>query len=230
MIEEIITSKTRRKILNLFLSNEKSSFYVREIERKINENINSIRKELVKMEKIGFLVKETIANSLFYNVNKDFLLYKELKSIIDKTNPYTILLSDLEDIVKIKIKNLTSIILFGSVARNEMHNDSDVDIMIIADNLPKDWRKRDKLSLEIEKIGFKYGISVHTELISKKEFLFSVENGAPLLFELSKDYKIIYDVGFFKKQISKFKQNMRMWDAKKTQDNVWEVPKLAIKV
>jgi len=47
---------------------------------------------------------------------------------------------------------------------------------------------------------------------------------------LSKDYKLIYDVGFFKKQIDKFKHNMKEWNAKKTQDNVWEVPNLAIKV
>ena len=230
MIEAIITSKTRRKLLSLFLTNPKTKFYVRELERETNENINSVRKELDNLEKISFLIKERSANAVYYHVNENFLFYRELRSIIKKTNPYHHLLSELKDDIKSKFSQLASIVLFGSFARDEINKDSDIDLIVIAGNLPKDWRKRDKIALEIEKNGFRYGIPAHLELLTKKEFEFSVKDGAPLLFDLSKDYKIIYDSGFFKKQIKLFKNNMVRWGAKKVDKYVWEVPKLAVKV
>ena len=101
--------------------------------------------------------------------------------------------------------------------------------MVIVKELDIDWREKDNMIIEIEKLGLEHGITLHIELLTNKELEFSINEGAPLLFELSIASKIIYDDGFFKKQIKLFKENMIIWKAKKT-NNVWEVPELAIKI
>ena len=119
--------------------------------------------------------------------------------------------------------------MFGSQARYEAREYSDVDILVICKTAQKDWRKRDDTIVEIEKAGFEFGIPVHIELLTEEEFTFSVNEGAPLLFGLAENFRLVYDNGYFQDAISLFRKNMAKWGAKKIK-NVWEVPELAIKV
>ncbi len=230
MIETLITSQTRRKLLKIFLNNVEKRFYIRELTRKTNENINSIRKELSSLEKIGLLKTERVANLQYFFANKDFKIFKELKSIFIKTDPVNDLILKIEKKAKDKFgKELSSIVLFGSQARYEAREYSDVDILVICKTAQKDWRKRDDTIVEIEKAGFEFGIPVHIELLTEEEFTFSVNEGAPLLFGLAENFRLVYDNGYFQDAISLFRKNMAKWGAKKIK-NVWEVPELAIKV
>lgn len=81
MIEQLFGSKTRVKLLQLFYSNPNRSFYVREITRKIDEQINSVRRELANLLNVGIIVSDTTNNRLYYEVNQQFDFYKPLKEI-----------------------------------------------------------------------------------------------------------------------------------------------------
>lgn len=81
MIEQLFGSKTRVKLLQLFYSNPNRSFYVREITRKIDEQINSVRRELANLLSIGIIKSENTNNKLFYEVNQSYKHYKALASI-----------------------------------------------------------------------------------------------------------------------------------------------------
>lgn len=81
MIEQLFGSKTRVKLLQLFYSNPNRSFYVREITRKIDEQINSVRRELSNLLGIGIIVSENTNNKLYYEVNQKFEYYKPLQEI-----------------------------------------------------------------------------------------------------------------------------------------------------
>ncbi|HVV66644.1 MAG TPA: transcriptional regulator [Candidatus Saccharimonadales bacterium] len=81
MIEQLFGSKTRVKLLQLFYSNPNRSFYVREITRKIDEQINSVRRELSNLLSIGIIVSENTNNKLYYEVNQNFEFYKPLQEI-----------------------------------------------------------------------------------------------------------------------------------------------------
>ncbi len=78
MIEQLFGSKTRVKLLQLFYSHPNRSFYVREITRKIDEQINSVRRELSNMLSIGIISSETNNNKLYYEVNQDYEFYDPL--------------------------------------------------------------------------------------------------------------------------------------------------------
>jgi predicted transcriptional regulator len=81
MVEQLFGSKTRVKLLQLFYSNPNRSFFVREITRKIDEQINSVRRELSNLLNIGIITSETTNNKLYYEVNQKFEYYQPLKEI-----------------------------------------------------------------------------------------------------------------------------------------------------
>lgn len=85
MLKRIFTSNTRIKLLTVFLQNEGNEFYIRELTRKLDEQINSIRRELDNLKKLGLLRSKLKNRKKFYSVNKDFIFLPELKSIILKS-------------------------------------------------------------------------------------------------------------------------------------------------
>lgn len=87
MIEQLFGSKTRVKLLHLFYMNPNRSFYVREITRKIDEQINSVRRELSNLLKIGIITSETTNNKLYYEVSQKFEYYPPLKQIFGQSKP-----------------------------------------------------------------------------------------------------------------------------------------------
>jgi hypothetical protein len=81
MIEQLFGSKTRVKLLQLFYGNPNRSFYVREITRKIDEQINSVRRELANLLSIGIIVSDNTNNKLYYEVNQNYEFFSPLTEI-----------------------------------------------------------------------------------------------------------------------------------------------------
>lgn len=81
MIEQLFGSKTRVKLLQLFYSNPNRSFYVREITRKIDEQINSVRRELSNLLSAGIIVSENTNNRVYYEVNQKYEFFEPLQQI-----------------------------------------------------------------------------------------------------------------------------------------------------
>ena len=80
-IDSLFGSKTRVKLLHLFLNNPGKAFYVREITRLIDEQINSVRRELSNMLRVGVIVSDTAENKLFYQVNNKYEFYSAFAQI-----------------------------------------------------------------------------------------------------------------------------------------------------
>ena len=87
MIEQLFGSKTRVKLLQLFLANPGRSFYVRELTRKIDEQINSVRRELSNLLGIGIIKSDSVNNKLYYEVNQGYKHFKALQSIFSVEIP-----------------------------------------------------------------------------------------------------------------------------------------------
>ncbi len=85
MLEELFVSRVRVKILQLFLSSPDPLLHVREIVRRVSEEINAVRRELGRMEKFGMVSSEWRANRRLYAFRKDYIFYKELLGLVSKT-------------------------------------------------------------------------------------------------------------------------------------------------
>lgn len=85
MLKEIFSSGARVKILQTFLlAPPEQEFFVRELTRILDEQINSIRRELENLKKIGLLKSRTRNRKKYFKVNSEFLIIEELRSIFRK--------------------------------------------------------------------------------------------------------------------------------------------------
>jgi hypothetical protein len=85
VIEQLFGSKTRVKLLQLFYTNPNRAFYVREITRKIDEQINSVRRELANLLSIGIITSDANNNRLYYEVSQTYQHYPPLAQIFGGT-------------------------------------------------------------------------------------------------------------------------------------------------
>lgn len=116
MLEQLFGSRTRTKLLYLFLENPEVPFFVREITRAIGERIHSVRRELENLEKFGLITSRTENQKRFYQLDKNFVLASELKTLIDKSK----LLA--ERVISSKVKKLDGIkylVLTGQLVEAE---------------------------------------------------------------------------------------------------------------
>jgi hypothetical protein len=131
MIEQLFGSKTRVKLLKMFYSNPNRSFYVREITRKIDEQINSVRRELSNLLSIGIIASDTTNNRLYYEVNQEYEYYKPLAAIFGGADYVT------TEVVPKQTAELPAeppaarkVVYLGQFTRDES---SGIDILIVAD-------------------------------------------------------------------------------------------------
>lgn len=142
MIEQLFGSKTRVKLLQLFYSNPNRSFYVREITRKIDEQINSVRRELANLLNTGIIVSDNTNNRLYYEVNQTYEFYEPLLAIFGKgvrvpkaatgvTGPKTKKIALTPEEEKLKGLGHLEIVLYaGQFTRDES---SGIDMLIVGD-------------------------------------------------------------------------------------------------
>lgn len=135
MVEQLFGSKTRVKLLQLFYGNPNRSFYVREITRKIDEQINSVRRELANLLSIGIISSDTNNNRLYYEVNQNFEHHGPLSAIFGKGGPVdaktTEAAPETDAVQSIKsIGNVDLVLYTGQFTRDET---SGIDILIVGD-------------------------------------------------------------------------------------------------
>jgi len=167
MLESLITSKTKRKLLALLFGNPEKEFYLRELARRISEPTNAVSRELEKLERAGLLIKERKANLLYFQANKKSQIYGELKAMILKTEGAgTALREELGKIGKVRFA-----FIYGSTARGEERAGSDIDLMIIG---KPELKKIVSFASKTEK---KIGREINYLIYPESEFLKSLERG-----------------------------------------------------
>lgn len=85
MLADLITSKSRVTLLNVFLATPYEMYHVRECVRRTGDEINAVRRELLFLEKHGILQKEQRANRVYYSLAKEYPFYFDLLAIGAKT-------------------------------------------------------------------------------------------------------------------------------------------------
>ena len=133
--EHLFGSKTRVKLLSLFYNNPERPFYVREITRKVNEQINSVRRELQNLLNIGIVKSVNQSNRLYYEVDPRYKFHTQLQSIFQQIPAKSKEIKETkeEDQILRKISkagNVKVLFLTGAFVRGSNQN---VDICIVGD-------------------------------------------------------------------------------------------------
>ena len=127
MIETLISSKTRIKILLKFFLNANSVSYLRGLEEEFGDSTNSIRLELNKFEKAGFLISHMEGNKKLFKANQKHLLFNNIQSMLMKITG----LEHVVDYVLKHIGNLERVYLVGKLAKG-LESDS-IELVFIGD-------------------------------------------------------------------------------------------------
>ncbi len=100
MLEKLFGSRTRVKVLALLMNNPTRSYYVREITRKVDEQINSVRRELANLKSIGLVKSRAKKGKIYYQANPKSEIFNELKKIFGKVHRETIYENKIADKLK----------------------------------------------------------------------------------------------------------------------------------
>ena len=169
MLETLITSKTRIKLLLKFFLNPNTSAYLRGLSAEFGESSNAVRLELNKLEKAGMLNSKSEGNKKIFQVNKEHSLFDPIRHIIQKH----IGLDKIIDFIVNKLGNLESAYLCGDFAKGK---DSDViDLVLIGDI------DRTYLSSAIEKAQELTGKKIKYIIYESEEALTKTFNGLEYL-------------------------------------------------
>jgi len=85
MLDLFITSKTRRKIITLYTKYPDFRVHVRGLAKMIKEDPGNVQRELVRLQKVGFVKSAKEGNNKVYFANQQFKLYRELQGIVLKS-------------------------------------------------------------------------------------------------------------------------------------------------
>ena len=174
-LKDLITSKVRIKILELFLSDLKEMYHVRAISREIKEEINAVRRELERLEKAGILKKEPRGNRLYYWVRTDYPFFGDLISMVAKTTGLGAAMIE----NKKKIGKVAYIMFSGKfVRRKPRKKEDEVDILVVGDIvLPE-------LANLIRVEESKRDQEINYTVMSREEFEFRKKRRDPFLLSI----------------------------------------------
>lgn len=159
MLKEIFSSNTRVKLLNTFLLNPGEEYFIRELTRMLDEQINSIRRELDNLKKVGILKARSRNRKKYYHVNEDFVVYNELRTIFMKANSF-----DNNLIKNIKKLGDFDLIVLSGVFINEAET-KNVDILLVGE------ANKDKIETFL-KTELKFPREAKYSLLNKEDFLY----------------------------------------------------------
>ncbi len=172
MLEQLFGSRTRLKLLRLFLTNPQEQYFVRELSRRIDERLNSVRRELANLEKIGLVQTVAARRKRYYRLNTKSVLYPELRALILKAR-----LTVEQDIIQ-KLKKagaITFLVLTGVFTGQD---DAKTDILIVG------RCNREKLKPIIKKLQENFDREIRYTVMSKKEFDYRQDITDRFLFDI----------------------------------------------
>ena len=192
MIDQLFGSKTRVKLLALFLNNPGRSFYVREITREIGEQINSVRRELANLVSIGIVSSNGENNKVYYEVSTSWRFYDQLRTIFASSDSKA---NDLKVNTKAwskKFANFGGLRVVIFAGKLVYGSDSKIDLLVVGDgigglkfrNLVKALEKDAGVSLLYTQLSFNdfyYRLSIRDAFVmnvlrAKNEVVYDPEN------------------------------------------------------
>ena len=163
-LEKLFGSKTRTKLLSLFFGNPERSYYVREMTRVIDEQINSVRRELLNLESIGIIKNETYDNKIYYSANNKHPYARALVMLFSSRTDVAVETAVVkpnawEEYVR-PVKNYLTCL----IVTNRLPGQEGVDLLIVGDDRTK------KLTHWAEVVEKKEGKPLNYVIMSRDDF------------------------------------------------------------
>ncbi len=183
MLSKLFGSDARVKILNIFLTKPDGQYYLRQLARDLDLQVNSVRRELLNLEQLGLIIpvisEVKSKEKKYYAVSRDFLLFNEIKSLFIKAQ----LLSTkdfVENVQKICTPKL--FVLTGFFTGN---TDSKTDLLLVGKV------NKDKLVKLIKELEESVNREINYTIMDEKEFIYRQEIFDVFLHKLMEGKKLV---------------------------------------
>jgi len=180
-LAEVLFGKIRGGVLALLYGWSDKAFYVRQIARHVHASPGSVRRELEKLAAVDLIVRTSLGNQVFYQVNQRHPVFSEMRALVNMTvGIFNTLRSALEP-----LSNRVSIaFVYGSIARQEERAGSDIDLMIIG-NI-----ELDDILVRLAEAETALGRAVNPTVYSIHEFKKKLEDGNHFLSAVIEGKKV----------------------------------------
>ena len=174
MFSDLITSKSRVKLLNVFLASPTEMYHVRELVRRTGDEINAVRRELSFLEKKGILTREPRANRVYYSLSKSYSFYYDLLRMGSKNTGLG------ADILKNKVKlgRIKYAMFSGRFLRKMKEQPDEVDLLIVGNVvLPE-------LALLVREEEKRLNTEINYTVMTEDEFDFRKKKRDPFIISI----------------------------------------------
>ncbi|MCQ2571346.1 MAG: hypothetical protein MJ154_03845 [Candidatus Saccharibacteria bacterium] len=170
-LEKLFGSKTRAKLLSLFFENTEKSYYVREITRVIEEQINSVRRELTNLSDLGLIKAENYENKVYYSANMKHPFARPMTEIFARSSA----MNYSQDDHKVEAKRVSvweeyvrpvANLISGLIVTNRIPGQDGLDLLIIGDN------RTHKLTHWAEVVEKRQGKPLNYVIISREDYIY----------------------------------------------------------
>ena len=152
-------SKARQKLLAYYFTNPTNRHHLRDLAERLSVDPSNLSKELGRLEREGLFRSEVSGRQKYFQLNREYPLFNEVRSIVAKTVGAVPLLAESLN----KIEGIEEAYLYGSFARNQQDVASDVDVLVIGKP------KTDTLAEVVQKLERQLGREINYTVLTKKE-------------------------------------------------------------
>lgn len=173
-LQDLMISRVRVKIIELFYSRSEEMYYVREITRAIHEEINAVRRELDRMIEFGLLKKEQRGNRVYYFLNPKYPYFQELERMVAKSTGLGKKIRQLSR----KLGTLDFVMFSGEFAQGRGGRQGEIDILVIGDVVISE------LDALVKEEQEKYAREINYAVFSMEEFEFRKTRRDPFIMDV----------------------------------------------
>jgi predicted nucleotidyltransferase len=154
-----LRSKARQRLLAYYFTNPTARLHVRDLAKRLSIDPSNLSKELRRLERAGLFLSEVSGRQKYFQLNRDYPLFDEVRGIIAKTIG---VVPSLAESLK-KIEGLEEAYLYGSFARNQQDAASDIDVLVVG------TPRGEALAEAMRKLERQFGREINYTTMTRKE-------------------------------------------------------------
>jgi predicted nucleotidyltransferase/predicted transcriptional regulator with HTH domain len=155
-----LRSKVRQRVLAYYFTNPTARRHLRDLAERLSVDPSNLSKELGRLEREGLFRSEVSGRQKYYQLNREYPLFDEVRSIVAKTiGAVPLIAQSLK-----KTEGIDEAYLYGSFARNQQDAASDIDVLVIGNP------RQQILAEVVRKLERQLGREINYTVLTRKEF------------------------------------------------------------
>src|ERR1700685_256630 len=155
-----LRSKARQHLLAYYFTNPTARLHLRDVAQRLNIDPSNLSKEFARLEREGLFRSEVNGRQKYFQLNREYPLFDEVRKIVAKTIGAAPLISHSLQ----KIDGIDEAYLYGSFARNKQAAASDIDVLLIGNP------SEQALAQAVSKLERQLGREINYTVLTPKEF------------------------------------------------------------